>query len=200
MQILIYGVWINVPYQLESNKLTGESGGSSPDHEVWHPFCKTQQSAQPRLIDHWKHIFQFVFKLFLFVLFNCMIAVWIKVVFHTKNFFSYLTIFQSYLSWIWLSSFYRYRTSHFYLFCCYSNLEMTSYRTKYRVCFKKDLIRTKLLGISKTTLIDSWKNILCPEQKKTEFRVSNLHCDLFNRYIEEKLYQSAHFVGYDSFI
>ena len=43
---------------------------------------------------------------------------------------------------------------------------MTSYRTKYRVYFKKDLIRTKLLEISKTTLIDSLKNILCPEPKK----------------------------------
>ena len=62
-------------------------------------------------------------------LFNIRVPIVFKVVFHTKNFFSYLTT--------------------------YSNLEMTSYRTKYRVYFKKDLIRTKLLGISKTTIIDS---------------------------------------------
>ena len=31
----------------------------------------------------------------------------------------------------------------------------TDHWTKYRVHFKEDLIRTKLLGISKTTLIES---------------------------------------------
>ena len=45
---------------------------------------------------------------------------------------------------------------------------MTPYRTKYGVYFKKDLIRTKLLGISKAILIDSWKNILFPEPKKKQ--------------------------------
>ena len=74
--------------------------------------------------------------------------------FHTNFFFLF-----NYFSVLFKSNITEFvlpiQASHFYLFCCYSNLEMTSYRTKYRVYFKKDLIRTKLLGISKTTLIDS---------------------------------------------
>ena len=84
-------------------------------------------------------------------------------------------------------TFYRYKTSHFLR--CYSNLEMTSYSAKYGVYFEKDLIRTKLPEISKTTLTDSNESILFSEPKKTLiYIVSNLHSNFFNKYIEEKLY------------
>ena len=56
----------------------------------------------------------------------------------------------------------------------------------YGVYFEKDLIRSKLLKILKGTLMDSWKDILRPKPKKTEFIVSNLHSYCFNRYIKEK--------------
>ena len=68
--------------------------------------------------------------------------------FSTLKLSSYLTIFQSYLS--------RFTdTSHFYILCNYSNLEIISYRTKYSVYFEENLIQTKFLRISKTILVDS---------------------------------------------
>ena len=43
---------------------------------------------------------------------------------------------------------------------------MTSYRTKYRVYFKRIWSELKLLGISKTNLIGSWKNSVVLNLKK----------------------------------
>ena len=63
---------------------------------------------------------------------------------------------------------------------------MTLYITKCGVYFEKDLIRTKLLGLSKTTLMAAKREFCVLKLKNPKFIVWNIHSFLFNGYIYKK--------------